>query len=68
MMNVIKNKIKEIIEYRDEGRDGVELSKKYKYVEKVEKVMGERKEKMRNDRGHSEEVELCVKILSDIME
>jgi hypothetical protein len=23
---------------------------------------------MRNDRGHSEEVELCVKILSDIME
>ncbi|GFG33105.1 hypothetical protein Cfor_10663, partial [Coptotermes formosanus] len=68
LLPVITSHIKELLESRDEGRAGVEFRNKTKSVAKVAKVLGASKDKLHTHRGHSEEVELCVKILSDIME
>ncbi|CAG2058639.1 unnamed protein product, partial [Timema podura] len=51
-----------------EGRGGAEYRNLSKSVAKVAKVLGEQRHKLHEHRGHSEEVELCVKIISDIME
>ncbi|KAG8228173.1 hypothetical protein J437_LFUL014408 [Ladona fulva] len=67
LIPVIVGKVKELLESRDEGRSGVEL-RKSKSVAKVAKVLGTCKQRLHSHRGYSEEVELCVKILSDIME
>nr|CAD7456332.1 unnamed protein product [Timema tahoe] len=50
------------------GRGGAEYRNLSKSVAKVAKVLGEQRHKLHEHRGHSEEVELCVKIISDIME
>ncbi|XP_069695130.1 dedicator of cytokinesis protein 1 isoform X2 [Periplaneta americana] len=68
LLPVITSHIKELLESRDEGRAGVEFRNKTKSVAKIAKVLGASKHKLHTDRGYSEEVELCVKILGDIME
>ncbi|XP_049862449.1 dedicator of cytokinesis protein 1 isoform X3 [Schistocerca gregaria] len=67
LLPVITAQIKELLEARDEGRSGVQYRNKTKSDAKVAKVLGASKQYICSQRG-SEEVELCVKILSDIMD
>ncbi|KAK3913017.1 Dedicator of cytokinesis protein 1 [Frankliniella fusca] len=60
-------RIKELLESRDEGRLGFDYRQKSKSVAKIAKVLGASKYKLHEHHGYAEEVELCVKILSDIM-
>nr|CAD7394074.1 unnamed protein product [Timema cristinae] len=68
LLPVITTHVKKLLESRDEGRGGAEYRNLSKSVAKVAKVLGEQRHKLHEHRGHSEEVELCVKIISDIME
>ncbi|XP_034240436.1 dedicator of cytokinesis protein 1 isoform X3 [Thrips palmi] len=61
-------RIKELLESREEGRLGFDYRQKSKSVAKIAKVLGASKYKLHEHHGYAEEVELCVKILSDIMD
>ncbi|XP_063232451.1 dedicator of cytokinesis protein 1 isoform X3 [Bacillus rossius redtenbacheri] len=69
LLPVVTVRVKELLDARDEqGYGGVEFRNKDKSVAKVAKVLGEAKHTLHSHRGYSEEMELCVKILSDIMD
>ncbi|XP_023708307.1 dedicator of cytokinesis protein 1 isoform X4 [Cryptotermes secundus] len=68
LLPVITAHIKELLESKEEGRAGVEFRNKTKSVAKVARMLGASKQKLHTHCGNSEEVVLCVKILSDIME
>ncbi|XP_044743403.1 dedicator of cytokinesis protein 1 isoform X2 [Chrysoperla carnea] len=65
---VICTQVKELLESNEEGYRGGEIRSKSRSVAKVARLLGASKHRLNKDRGYCEEVELCVKILSDIME
>ncbi|KAF7990611.1 hypothetical protein HCN44_000416 [Aphidius gifuensis] len=56
--------VRDLLEANEEGLS----STPGKSVAKVARVLGENRHRLNQHRGYSEEVELCVKILSDILE
>ncbi|XP_012257396.2 dedicator of cytokinesis protein 1 isoform X1 [Athalia rosae] len=56
--------VKNLLEAKEEGLSGTPG----KSVAKVARLLGENRHRLNQHRGYSEEVELCVKILSDILE
>ncbi|XP_034937564.1 dedicator of cytokinesis protein 1 isoform X2 [Chelonus insularis] len=56
--------IRNLLEAKEEGLSGTPG----KSVAKVARLLGENRHRLNQHRGYSEEVELCVKILSDILE
>lgn len=68
LLPVITAHVKELLELKDEGRGGVQYRNKSKSDAKLAKMLGASRQKISTQRGYSEEVELSVKILSDIMD
>ncbi|XP_012229895.1 dedicator of cytokinesis protein 1 isoform X2 [Linepithema humile] len=56
--------VRDLLEAKEEGLS----STPGKSVAKVARLLGENRHRLNQHRGYSEEVELCVKILSDILE
>ncbi|XP_011063239.1 PREDICTED: dedicator of cytokinesis protein 1 isoform X2 [Acromyrmex echinatior] len=56
--------VRDLLESKEEGLS----STPGKSVAKVARLLGENRHRLNQHRGYSEEVELCVKILSDILE
>ncbi|XP_011297282.1 dedicator of cytokinesis protein 1 isoform X1 [Fopius arisanus] len=56
--------VRDLLEAKEEGLS----STSGKSVAKVARLLGENRHRLNQHRGYSEEVELCVKILSDILE
>ncbi|XP_024936302.1 dedicator of cytokinesis protein 1 isoform X7 [Cephus cinctus] len=56
--------VRDLLEAKEEGLSGTPG----KSVAKVARLLGENRHRLNQHRGYSEEVELCVKILSDILE
>ncbi|XP_046628912.1 dedicator of cytokinesis protein 1 isoform X2 [Neodiprion virginianus] len=56
--------VRSLLEAKEEGLSGTPG----KSVAKVARLLGENRHRLNQHRGYSEEVELCVKILSDILE
>ncbi|KAH0557836.1 dedicator of cytokinesis protein 2 isoform X1 [Cotesia glomerata] len=56
--------VRDLLEAKEEGLSGTPG----KSVAKVARLLGENRHRLNQQRGYSEEVELCVKILSDILE
>nr|XP_018917246.1 PREDICTED: dedicator of cytokinesis protein 1 isoform X2 [Bemisia tabaci] len=70
LLPTITSKVKELLEARDEARSSIEFRNKTKSVAKIAKVLGEIGYKTAtcdSVKDLHEELELCVKILSDIM-
>ncbi|XP_057339656.1 dedicator of cytokinesis protein 1 isoform X1 [Microplitis mediator] len=56
--------VRDLLEAKEEGLSGTPG----KSVAKVARLLGENRHRLNQQRGYSEEVELCVKILSDTLE
>ncbi|KAL7286180.1 hypothetical protein TKK_0019548 [Trichogramma kaykai] len=56
--------VRDLLETKEEGLSGTPG----KSVAKVARLLGENKHRLNQHRGYSEEVELCVKILSDVLD
>ncbi|XP_058798317.1 dedicator of cytokinesis protein 1 isoform X2 [Phymastichus coffea] len=56
--------VRDLLEAKEEGLSGTPG----KSVAKVARLLGENRHRLNQHRGYSEEVELCVKILSDVLD
>ncbi|XP_026809422.1 dedicator of cytokinesis protein 1 isoform X2 [Rhopalosiphum maidis] len=61
-------RIKELLESSDEAKTSIEFRNKTKSVAKIAKVLGENGRKLLDSPDMSDQVEMCVKLLGDIMD